>query len=695
MTDSPSCDELSGYRRLFEFSKKVLSAYELTELLETLADSVLEVTGADHVLLFLLEKDVPSIRVARTYDGQNLGLEAQRYSQTLVRQVLESGEALLVRDAMEDVELSQAPSVEELSLRSMICVPIYNQGALIGLLYVCSRTYADLFNERHLELVSIFSMQAGLLIAEALRYQALQESEQRHRSLVELFPEAIAVCVNRRIVFINSAGVSLLGAELESRVLGTQLEAFLGEQAAGGDGAAVNPWLETLDRLEALEATEVELRRLNGDVVSVEISASPIVYGGVHAQQLVIRDITHRTRALAERMRLDRLVAMGTLAAGVGHEINNPLSYVHTNMDYSLTTVSETIETLERCALLGLSLSHPELVGLLEGLHDSRLALVAGLEGTSRIREVVRSIQSFSRLDNEESMLVSVDGPLEFSINLALSDLRYRARLVRDLRPTPLVAANESRLGQVFLNLLINAVHAIPEGDPEGNTIFVTSHAVGGNVIVEVRDTGSGIPGELLSRVFDPFVTTKAHDLGTGLGLSISRNIVEELGGRIEVESEVGVGSCFRVVIPHIRSEQMRYSRGQVEMEQKAERGRVLIVDDEIQVGTSLRRVLSSEHDVEVAVSAQDALKRLEEEPGFDVILCDLMMPTMSGIELYRQLREMNPDYAERMIFMTGGVFTPAEQKFLHSLEHPWLAKPIDISELKSQVTRWVSAHAE
>lgn len=696
MSDTPSCDELSGYRRLLDFSKKVLSIYELTDLLETLADSILEITRADHVLLFLIEDESPIVRVARTFDGQNISAEEQRFSKTLVYQTLTSGSPLLVRDALEEIELSNAPSVQDLSLRSMICVPICHQGVQIGIVYVCSRTYADLFNERHLELVSIFSMQAGLLISEALRYQALQESEQRHRSLVELFPEAITVCVDRRIVFINSAGARLLGAESVDELEGRKIDEFLCESQRENNADAVvggNSWLLTLDKREVLEATEVDFQRLDGEVISVEISASPIFYDRMRAQQLVIRDVTHRKRVLSERMRLDRLVAMGTLAAGVGHEINNPLSYVHTNMDYSLTTITETIEALEHRVMAAEPVCPDVLQDVIKGLHDSRVALMSGLDGTVRIREVVRSIQSFSRLDDEENPLVRVDGPLEFSINLVLSDLRYRARLVRDLRATPLVAVNESRLGQVFLNLLINAVHAIPEGNPDNNTISVRSYATGGNVIVEVRDTGCGIPANLLGRVFEPFVTTKAHDLGTGLGLSISRTIVEELGGRIEVESEVGVGTCFRVVIPHGRVERTNKVEKKKKVNQ-AGRKRILIVDDEVQVGTSLRRVLSSEHDVEVAVSGHDALIRLRETPAIDLVLCDLMMPAMSGIELYRTLVETNCDYANRIIFMTGGVFTQQEQKFLNSLEHPWLAKPIDVGELKSYVTQWASENA-
>ncbi len=695
MSDTPSFDELIGYRRLLEFSKKVLSAYELTDLLETLADSILSITRADHVLLFLMDNDLPVVRVARTFDGQNISVEEQRFSQTLVFQTLASCKALLVRDALEDIELSESPSVQDLSLRSMICVPICHQGVDIGLIYVCSRTYADLFSECHLELVSIFSMQAGLLISESLRYQALQESEQRHRSLVELFPEAIAVCVDRKIVFINSAGAKLLGAESADKLEGRAIDEFLCELSRGDNieaAGSANSWLLTLDRQEVLEATEVDFQRLDGEILSVEISGSPIFYDRMRAQQLVIRDMTHRKRVLSERMRLDRLVAMGTLAAGVGHEINNPLSYVHTNMDYSLTTITDTIAALEQHMNAGEPVQPDVLQELIKGLHDSKLALISGLDGTSRIREVVRSIQSFSRLDNEENPLVRVDGPLEFSINLALSDLRYRARLVRNLRPTPLVAANESRLGQVFLNLLINAVHAIPEGNPGENTISVSSYATGGNVIVEVRDTGCGIPASLLGRVFEPFVTTKSHDMGTGLGLSISRNIVEELGGSIEVESEVGVGTCFRVAIPHVRLERSNKQEKRPPVNQVG-RKRILIVDDEIQVGTSLRRVLSGEHDVEVTVSAHDALIRIGELPAIDLILCDLMMPAMSGIELYRTLFEMNCDYAHRIIFMTGGVFTQQEQKFLNSLEHPWLAKPIDVGELKSYVMQWASSN--
>ncbi|MBA2664012.1 MAG: response regulator [Bradymonadaceae bacterium] len=683
MSDSPTHDELNGYRQLYEFSQKVLSKYDLSELLETLVDSIIGITGADNVMLFLLEDGRPVVRVARNLEGKNLAASEQQFSESLVQKVLSTRQALMLSDAVNDIDLGKVPSVFDLSIRSVLCVPMFDHGSLLGLLYVCNQTYPDLFNERHLKLVSIFGLQASLLIAEALRVNSLTESEQRHRSLVELFPEAIAVYQGERIVFVNSAGVSLLAGESSAGVIDHGLLAFLPDPQSLG----IPEWLVGLGAHEALQAVEIELRRLDGELIAVEISAAPINYRGEQAMQLVMRDVTHRTAMLAERMRMDRLVTMGTLAAGMGHEINNPLSYVHTNMDFAQNTLTETIETLEKVHAGEKALSKHEMATLIESLRESRMGLDSGLEGTARIRDVVRSIQSFSRLDEGESALVRIEKPLEFSIKIAQSEMRYRARLVRDLQVTPLVEANESRLGQVFLNLLINAAHAIPEGDPDANEICVSSRIANGWIVVEVRDSGSGIPNHLMRRVFEPFVTTKSNGQGTGLGLAISKSIIEGLGGRIEVESELGKGTCFRVLLPEARA---KNSDKQVKKDTapRAGRARVLVVDDELRVGASLRRVLSGEYEVEVATSGQSALEMLKAGPAYDVIICDLMMPEMSGIDLHNRLEKSGSPYVQRMIFMTGGVFSTHEQLFLRGLKQSWLSKPIDIGELKHQISR-------
>lgn len=222
------------------------------------------------------------------------------------------------------------------------------------------------------------------------------------------------------------------------------------------------------------------------------------------------------------------MVSLGTLAAGAAHEINNPLAYTMANIGIVLKSIDS-----------GASVLPPRSVEL---LRDAK-------EGCERIRGIVHDLSTFSRGGSEVLEPVEVEGVLELSIRMAEHVTLPRARVVRDYTEVGPVRANRTQLGQVFLNLLINAAQAIEEGDPEANEIRVSTREREGRVIVTFHDTGIGIAPAVLSRIFVPFFTTKAHE-GTGLGLSVCHGIVTQLGGTIDVESTPDEGSTFRVLLP-------------------------------------------------------------------------------------------------------------------------------------------------
>ncbi|HET9596998.1 MAG TPA: ATP-binding protein [Anaeromyxobacteraceae bacterium] len=277
---------------------------------------------------------------------------------------------------------------------------------------------------------------------------------------------------------------------------------------------------------------------------------------------------------------------------------------------------------------------------------------------------------------------------------MAATEIRHRARLAKEYGPVPAIQANDSRLGQVVLNLLINAAHAVREGAAERNEIrVVTRTDAGGNAVIEVHDTGIGIPPENLERIFEPFFTTKAVGVGTGLGLSICRRLVEAMTGEINVESEVGRGSVFRVILPP------RHGAGPVPAAERApERpapgGRVLVLDDEPGVAHAIRRLLAREHRVEVETSSRAALRRLEAGERFDLVVCDLMMPEMDGMEFHARLATASPEMAARVLFLTGGAFTPATAAFLQRVRNPSMQKPFETDELRRTVRELVRAAA-
>jgi signal transduction histidine kinase len=251
----------------------------------------------------------------------------------------------------------------------------------------------------------------------------------------------------------------------------------------------------------------------------------------------------------------ERLSSVGLMAAGIAHEIKNPLALVLTSVEWlaeDLPGILEHCRTLRHQLVeeLGIERFNALLHNFTE-LHDDELlqelALCTknALDGVRRIRTIVRDLVTFSRAEDDELSLIQLSTVAESAINLAYNEIKYRARLTRDLQETPNVFANEGSLAQVFLNLLINATHAIDKGNPEGNEILVRVWHEDDEVLAEVKDTGKGIDPADLPHVFDPFFTTKARGVGTGLGLYISKNIVSSLGGKLEVDSTVGQGTRF------------------------------------------------------------------------------------------------------------------------------------------------------
>jgi CheY-like chemotaxis protein/two-component sensor histidine kinase len=303
------------------------------------------------------------------------------------------------------------------------------------------------------------------------------------------------------------------------------------------------------------------------------------------------------------------------------------------------------------------------------------------------VRKIARDLRIFSRSEEDVRTVVDIERVLESALRMAWNEVRHRAQLVRDFRPVPPVEANESRLGQVFLNLVMNAAQAIAEGAADRNHIRVgTREDARGWVLVEISDTGAGMAPEVLEQLFTPFFTTKPVGVGTGLGLAICQRLVGAIGGEITVESALGRGTTFRVFLPPARAEAGEVARrtGPVpEVEPARRRGRVLVIDDEVMVAAAVRRAIEGEHDVATLNSAVDALQRITGGERFDVILCDLMMPVMTGMDLHAELSRLEPGQAAQMIFLTGGAFTAKARAFLDQVPNPRLEKPFDLANLR------------
>jgi CheY-like chemotaxis protein len=252
---------------------------------------------------------------------------------------------------------------------------------------------------------------------------------------------------------------------------------------------------------------------------------------------------------------------------------------------------------------------------------------------------------------------------------------------------------SEYRLGQLFVNLLLNAAQAIHEGSAQANEIRVSAHADDRGIVVEVQDSGEGMAQETRARLFEPFFTTKPGGVGTGLGLSICQSVVIEHGGTIEVQSEPGRGSLFRVILPVVPASADTDDRAGVARPAAPRRGHVLIVDDEPQLAWAMKRLLDNEHEVVAVTHGREALDRMAAGERFDVIVCDLTMPYMNGEELFREVeRRFGPGMAARILFVTGGTLSEETRVFFDQIRNPRLYKPFEPEDLRTNVRKLIPA---
>jgi signal transduction histidine kinase/ligand-binding sensor domain-containing protein/CheY-like chemotaxis protein len=377
----------------------------------------------------------------------------------------------------------------------------------------------------------------------------------------------------------------------------------------------------------------------------------------------------------------EKMAAVGTLAAGVGHEINNPLAFIISNLHYAAEEVHDAGERAGK-----------------EGAwaEDVEQALREALQGADRVRRIVQDLKAFSRVQPQEPQRVDLQAVLELALSLADVELRHRAQVVKDYSPKLTVLGDETRLGQVFLNLMVNAAQAIPEGRTNSNEIRITTRKnEQGQAVIAVSDTGTGISPDVLPRIFEPFFTTKPVGMGTGLGLSICHSYVQAMGGDIRVRSELGRGTTFEVVLPAAPElTRAAHAASPTPVSASTVGGRLMVIDDEPLLIAALSRMLAPEHEVVTFTSARQALQELRDGAEYSLILCDLMMPEMTGMDLHATLADEAPELAERMVFLTGGAFTEAGRAFLETSHLPWIEKPFEPDALRARIRLLLGAPA-
>jgi signal transduction histidine kinase/CheY-like chemotaxis protein len=475
----------------------------------------------------------------------------------------------------------------------------------------------------------------------------------------------------RQVLDLNARASAIIGYRLE------ELSGALEDHLTSDDSSARREWRDrfALAMSAHSQLFEWQIKRKSELLSWLEVHMQRTVISGQVLVVAFARPIDDRRQTEELEMQLmvsDRMASVGILAASVAHEINNPLASVVVNLDLALQDLA---------AANASGIIPPEL---LEELADAKQA-------AERVRVIVRDLRVFSRAQEDKRGPVDVENVIDSSVRMAWNEIRHRARLVRRYASPPAIEASESRLGQVFLNLIVNAAQAIREGDYQSNVITIsTSLDQSNRVLVTIEDTGSGMSPETQKRLFTPFFTTKPAGVGTGLGLALCKKIVDSLGGEISWQSEVGKGTKFTLAFPASsrKAEPVRESMRPVVPASR--RGRILVVDDDEMFAQAVRRVLASEHTVTWSPGANAALQLLRRGERFDVILCDVMMPQITGVELYRTLLLELPEEASKVVFISGGPFTPLARQFFDEAHNHRLEKPISARDLRALINELI-----
>lgn len=510
----------------------------------------------------------------------------------------------------------------------------------------------------------------------------LREREQWFSTTLRSIGDAVVtVDLAGRVMFMNPAAETLIGLKAANAIGKSARDVLhlVDQRPPASDPTPLDTALRTKQRVELEDAGLLDLS--GGAQRSISDCTAPVIdEGQMLGAVMVFRDVTEKKKMQKQLELADRLSSLGTMAAGAAHELNNPLAIVVMNAE--LIAEEVTRHRLDLKAKVSLAAASQRMDNIAESLGELQSA-------ASRMGRIVSDLRTFSRPPQQTAEAVDLARCVEWAVRATSHEFHHRAKLVTQIGETPTVSADETKVVQILVNLLINAAQAIAPGNAERNEVCVTTRTdEGGRAVIEVRDTGEGITQDVLKRLFEPFFTTKAPGFGTGLGLSICHGIVRSLGGEIQVASEVGKGTTFRVLLPPAPAEKTE-AVAPAPYKTPPLHGRILVIDDEDMLLRAIKRILEDDQqDVVCKKSAREALGLIDSGERFDIILSDLMMPTMTGMEFYEALLSRNPDLSRRVVFMSGGAITARMADFLKSVPSQRLEKPFKLASLLEAIQR-------
>ena len=655
-------------QRMWTLGHHITLELNPTRVLQRFMEAVVDVAQADGAALGLVLVDG---RVRVTASG---GLIASLRDEILpaesaLGRVARNGKAWTVDDlrARPDAAVLGAQlGADELGVRAMAVVPIHRSGEKIGSLALVTRTPRR-FSAEDLSRVEALADMLSVALANAELVETLRQAEWRFRTLFRAAPDAVfTVLKSGRMREANDYVRELVGRD-PVQMMGRQFTDLVSEE----DRAAVIAAMEgAFNGKPARIEARVRREEAEGEATTrlVAMAASRVPEAEPPTVLVIARDMTAEREMRARLMESERLAAVGELVAGVAHEVNNPLSSISAYAQLLLRDATMSPSTRESVEIIRAE--------------------------TSRATQVVKDLLAFARRSTPERQPVDLLEVIERSLRLRAYQLSTSNIAVERDFPAevPAVIGDARQLQQVVLNLVTNAIQAMVAQGAGGGALRVTTRTEGSDVILEVADTGPGVPTAARKHIFEPFFTTKNEGEGTGLGLSVSYGIITALGGTIELAESGAVGACFRVKLPTggLGAEEglpARARRDSIEMAIPTNRSvlaglRLLVVDDE----ASLRRGIEAfgrlrGFDVVSAEEGRSALD-LVRATSFDAVVCDLRMPGMGGVEFHEALRKERPGLAARTVFITGDMLTPLARSAPASRQ-PLLPKPFSFERLE------------
>jgi PAS domain S-box-containing protein len=504
------------------------------------------------------------------------------------------------------------------------------------------------------------------IVARKLAEEALQESEERYRAIFEQAADSI-------VLIDVETGVLVNFNEQAYKNLGYTLEEFqklkIPDFEVTQSAEEVAKHIEKIIK-EGSDNFEAKHRTKSGEVRDIQVSARAISIRGRNFVQSIWRDITDRKRAEEERRELEqraqltsRLASVGEMASGIAHEINNPLTCV---------------------------IGYAQLLMQTDTSKDIKKDIEVIYDGAQRVAGIVKRLLTFARQYKPEQAYVDINEIIEATLDLRAyhlktSNIKVTTKLAPDL---PITIADAGQLQQVFLNLIVNAETEMKLAHGKGELLIKTEQ-IDNTIQISFKDDGPGIPKGNLKRIFDPFFTTREVGQGTGLGLSVCHGIITEHNGGIRAESKLGKGATFIVELPVVtEAKRLELAEPDIDELKEVSKAKILVVDDEPVILQFLSRVLSDEgHEIETVDNADDALEMVKSK-RYSLILLDIKMPGMSGIEFYKHMQKMTPSLAKRVMFVTGDVMEARTTAFLSKTKAPHFTKPFDAEQLKKKVKR-------